>query len=136
MRNTSKFKKIVLFGEVTWERNICPLRTQYIFTWRNGQVYVNITSSNGIRTSHHICRFLHISLILKIKLNTGQTPGTTIEGKETNMAKSEGRALLTVETLKTFYFYRDSMMEDEPNPFFYYTREAGNYSNSFTSFLN
>ena len=49
-------------------------------------------------------RFLPRSLVLKIKPNTGQTPGTTgnIEIRK-NMAKSEGRALLTIDTLKNFY---------------------------------
>ena len=63
-----------------------------------------MTSSKVVRTHHHIRRFLHISMELKIKPNIGQTPGTTgkIE-RRINMAKSEGRDLLTIETLKIFY---------------------------------
>ena len=52
---------------------------------------VNMTSSEFVRTRHHILRFLRIYLVLKIKKNTGQTLGTTDnrEGRK-NMAKSEG----------------------------------------------
>ena len=91
------------FGEVMRERNICPLRTQYIFTFQNGQMCVHMMSPKVIHTRHHIHRFLRRYLVLKIHLNTGQMPDTTAEGKKKNMAKSEGRALLTVETLNTFY---------------------------------
>ena len=66
-------------------------------------MYVHMTSSKVVRTRHHIGRFIRRSLVMKIHPSTGQTPGTTAEGKKTNMAKSEGRALLTVETLKTSY---------------------------------
>ena len=61
-------------------------------------------SSEVVRIRHHIHRFLRRSLVLKINPNTGQTLGTTdkIERRR-NMAKSEGRNLLTIETLKTFY---------------------------------
>ena len=61
-------------------------------------------SSEVIRTRHHIRMFLRRSLVLKIKPNTAQALGNSdkIERKK-NMAKSEGRALLTIETLKTFY---------------------------------
>ena len=76
-----KFWKKLPFGEVMWERNI----------W-NGQMYVNMTSSKGVRTCHHMRRFLRRSLILKVHPNTGQTPGTAAEGEKTNIAKSEGRA--------------------------------------------
>ena len=64
-----------------------------------------MTSSNGIRTRHRIRRFIHRLYIpgTEDKNNTGQTPGTTAEGERKNMDKSEGSALLTVETLKTFY---------------------------------
>ena len=49
-------------------------------------------------------RFLRRSLVLKIKPNTGQTPGTTDKReRRKNMAKSEGGALFTIETLKTSY---------------------------------
>ena len=63
-----------------------------------------MTSSEVVRTRHHIRRFLRRSLVLKIKPNTGQTLGNSdkIERRK-NMAKSEGRDLLTIETLKTFY---------------------------------
>ena len=63
-----------------------------------------MTSSEVVRTRHHIRRFLRISLLLKIKPNTGQTLGNSdkIERRKI-MAKSEGRSLLTIETLKTFY---------------------------------
>ena len=63
-----------------------------------------MTSSKVVRTLHHISRFLRRSLVLKIKLNTGQTPGTTTDGNNTNVVKYEGRDLLNVETLKTLYF--------------------------------
>ena len=50
-----------------------------------------MTSSEVVRTRHHIRRFLHISLVLKIKPKTGQTLGMTdkIERRK-NMSKSEG----------------------------------------------
>ena len=65
---------------------------------------VNMTSSEVVRTRHHIRRFLRRSLVLKIKLNTGQMLGTTekIERRK-NMVTSEGGDLLTIETLKNFY---------------------------------
>ena len=70
----------------------------------DGTFDVNMTSSEVVRTRHHIRRFLRRYLVMKIKPNTGQKLGTTdkIERRK-NMAKSERRALLTVETLKTFY---------------------------------
>ena len=60
-------------------------------TWHDGTFDVNMTSSEVVRTRHHIRRFLRRSLVLKIKPNTGQTLGTTdkIERRK-NMAKSEG----------------------------------------------
>ena len=73
----------------------------YLTEWADVRTYDII---KRVRTRHHIRRFLRISLIMIIHLNTGQTPGTTAEGKETNMANYEGRSLLTVGTLKTFYF--------------------------------
>ena len=65
---------------------------------------MNMMSSEIVHIRHHIRRFLHIYLVLKIKLNTGQSPGTTekIERRK-NMAKYEGRTLFTIETLKTLY---------------------------------
>ena len=73
-------------------------------TWCDGSFDVNMMSSEVVRTRHHIRRFLRRYLVLKIKLNTGQTLGTTDKIKRRkNMAKSEGRELLTIETLKTFY---------------------------------
>ena len=73
-------------------------------TWHDGTFDINMTSSEVVRTRHHMRRFLRRYLVLKIKPNTVQTLGTTnkIERRK-NMAKSEGRALLTIETLKTFY---------------------------------
>ena len=70
----------------------------------DGTFDVNMTSSEVVCTHHNIRRFIRRSLVLKIKPSTGQTLGTTdkIERRR-NMAKSEGRALLTIETLKTFY---------------------------------
>ena len=62
-----------------------------------------------IRTRHHIRRFLRRSLVLKFKPNTCQTTDTmdNIERRR-NMAKSEGRVFLTVETLKLdIVVYRD-----------------------------
>ena len=73
----------------------------YLVEWAYVHTYDVI---KRVRTRHHIRRFLRISLILIIHPNTGQTPGTTAEGKKTNMNNSEGRSLLTVETLKNFYF--------------------------------
>ena len=70
----------------------------------DGTFDVNMTSSEVVRTRHHLRRFLRRSLVLKIKPNTGQTIGTTdkIERRK-NMVKSLGRALLNIETLGTFY---------------------------------
>ena len=103
-----KVLKNVIFGEVMWDQSIFPLRTEYIFTWWNGQIYVNITSSKGVHTRHLIRRFLRRYLVLKIYPKTGQTSGTRDEGKKINISKSEGRALFTVDTLKTFYFRIES----------------------------
>ena len=117
IRNNSKFWK--KSGEVMRERNIWPLRTQYILTWQNGHIYVNMMSSKGIRTRHHIRMFLCRSLVLKIHQNTGQTLGTTAEGKKTNTAKSEVTALLNVDTLKTFYcFINSTLFMMNPDHFF------------------
>ena len=98
------FEKNIFFGEVMTERKNRILRVQYIATWHDGTFDVNMTSSEVVRTRHHKCRFLRRYLVMKIKLNTVQTLGTTdkIERRK-NMAKSEGRSLLTIETLKTFY---------------------------------
>ena len=97
IRNKSYFWKKV-------ERKNWILRIQYMATWHDGTIDVNMTSLEVMRTRHHIRRFLRRSLVLEIKPNTGQTLGTTdkIERRK-NMAKSEGRALLTIETLKTLY---------------------------------
>ena len=77
------------------------LRIQYIVTLHDGKFDVNMTASDVVRTRHHIRRFLRRFMVLTIKPNTGQTLGTTdnIERRK-NMAKSEGRALLTIETLR------------------------------------
>ena len=86
-RNNSNFWKKNC--GVMRERNNWPLRTQYMDTWYDGTFDVNMTSSKVVRTRHHIRRFL--SLILNIKLNTGQTLGTTDRReRRKNMAKSEG----------------------------------------------
>ena len=58
----------------------------------------------GRASCRHIRRFLRRSLVLKIKLNTGQTLGATDKMERIKyMAKSEGGDPLTIETLKTFY---------------------------------
>ena len=52
---------------------------------------VNMTSSEVVRTCHHIRGLIHRSLLLKIKPNTDQTLGTTDKReRRRNMAKSEG----------------------------------------------
>ena len=109
IRNNSKFF-LSDFGEVMWEINVWPLRTQYIFTLRNGHMYVNMASSKSVCTHHNIRRFLRRSLILKIYPNPGQTPGTRHHGlgEEENMNKYERRSLLTVGDLKTLYCCIDS----------------------------
>ena len=66
-------------------------------------MYVYITSSKVVRTRHHIRRFLHIFLVLKIQMNPCHTPGDIVERKKRNMDKSKGGYLLTVDNLKTFY---------------------------------
>ena len=68
-------------------------------TLQDGNFDVNMMSLEVVCTRHHILRFQRRSLVLKIKRNTGQTPGTTenIERRK-NMAKLEGRDLLTNET--------------------------------------
>ena len=104
IRNKSYFWKKVFFGDVMTEWKTRILRIQYMATWHDGTFDVNIRSSDVVCTRHHIRRFLRRSLVLKIKPNTGQTPGTTekIERRK-NMDESEGRALLTIEILKAFY---------------------------------
>ena len=82
-------------------------------TSQDGTFDVNITSYKVVLTRHHIRRFLHRSIVLKIKPNTGQTSGTTdkIERRK-NMAKSEGRALFNIDNLMTrtmFYTYNGRM---------------------------
>ena len=73
-------------------------------------MYVSMASSKGVCTRHRISRFLHISVILKIHPNAGQTSGTTAEGKKTHMDKCEGKALLYFET---FYFCIESKLENQ-----------------------
>ena len=94
-----KLLKKVLFGEVMRKRNSWPLTIQYIATCHDVTFDVNMTSSEVVRTCHHIRRFLRRSLVLKIEPNTSQKLDTTdkIERRK-NMAKSEVRALLTIET--------------------------------------
>ena len=86
-----KLLKKIYFGEVMTERKKLILRIQYMATWHDETFDVNMTSSEVVRKRHHIRTFLHISLVLKIKPNTGQTLGTMdkIERRK-NMAKSEG----------------------------------------------
>ena len=73
-------------------------------TQQDGTFDVNMTLLEVVRTRHHIHRFLRRYMVLKIKPNTGQTAGTTdnIERRK-YWRKSEGRALLNIETLKNFY---------------------------------
>ena len=75
-----------------WRKEKSDLRIQYMATWCDGKFDVNMTSLEVVRTRHHIRRFLRRSLVLKIKLITGQTLGTTDKTeRRNNMAKSEGR---------------------------------------------
>ena len=53
------------------ERKNWPLKIQYMATWHDGNFDVNMMSTEVVRTGHHIRRFLRISLVLKIKPNTG-----------------------------------------------------------------
>ena len=74
--------------------------------WHDGNFDVNITSSEIVCRRHHIRRFLRRPLVVKIKPNTGQTLGTTDKREiRRNMIKSESRALLTIDTLKTLYCF-------------------------------
>ena len=59
------------------ERKNRILRIQYMATWCDGKFDVNMMSSGVVRTRHHIRRFLHRSLVLKIKPNIGQTLGNS-----------------------------------------------------------
>ena len=59
------------------ERNNWPLTIQYLAILHDGTFDVNMTSSEVVRTRHHIRRFQRRSPVLKIKPNTGQTLGTT-----------------------------------------------------------
>ena len=86
------FEKKPFFGEVMTERKSRILRIQYMATWCDGTFDVNMTSSEVVRTRHHIRRFLRRSLALKIKPNTGQTLGNSDKIERRNMDKSEGRA--------------------------------------------
>ena len=97
------FEKNNFFGGVMTERKNRILRIQYMATWCDGTFDVNMTSSEVVRTRHHIRRFLRTSLVLKIKPNTGQTLGNSDKIERRKIWQSEGRALLTIETLKTFY---------------------------------
>ena len=63
-----------------------------------------MTSSKHLPTCHYIHRFIHRSLVLKTSSNTGQMPGTTAEGNQGNVVKSE--------------VWRNPIMEDEHDPFF------------------
>ena len=88
-------KQLVVLEENTFwyiyaGKKYVDLWTQYIFTWWNGQMYIYMTSLKVVHTLHHIHRFLHRSLVIKIHPNPCQTPGTTENGKKNNMAKSEG----------------------------------------------
>ena len=77
IRNKSNFRKKVFFDEVMTERKNWILRIQYMATWHDGTFDVKMMSSEFVRTRHRICRFLRISLVLKINPNTGHTLGTT-----------------------------------------------------------
>ena len=60
-------------------------------TGKDGTFDANMTSPEVVHTRNHICRFLRISLVLKIKPNTGQMLGTTDKReRRKNMAKSVG----------------------------------------------
>ena len=125
-----KLLKNVLFVEVIWERNIWPLRNQYIFTWQNGQMYVHMTSSKVVCTCHHIRKFLHRSLVLKIHLSPCHKTGTTAKGRNKNMASSEG-APLYLWSLIFLEVWSKPIMEDEHKKYFSKVREGGDYSNWF-----
>ena len=87
-----------------------PLSNQYMDTWQDGTFDLNMTLSEVVRTRHHIRRFLSRSLVLKIKPNTGQTPGTTDKiGRRRNVDSSKGRALLNIYNLKNFYCCKESL---------------------------
>ena len=63
----------------------------WLATWQDGTFDVNMMLSEVVRKRHHIHRNLCISLVLKIKTNTGHMLGTTDKRKRRrNMAKYEG----------------------------------------------
>ena len=119
-RNKSNFWKKVFLGEVIGERNNWPLRDQYMATWHDGTFDVNMTSLEILHRRHHIRKFLRRSLVLKIQPNKVQTLGTTDKReKRKYMVKSEGRDLLTFETLKTlYYFIKSPWFRMNPTHFF------------------
>ena len=49
------------------ERNNWILTIQYMATYHDGTFDINMTSSEVVRTRHHIRRFLRRYLVLKIK---------------------------------------------------------------------
>ena len=71
-------------------------------TWHDGTFDVNMTSSEFIRTRHHIRRFLRRSMVLKIKPNTGQTLGATDKRERKKIWLSLRDPILTV-TFKFFF---------------------------------
>ena len=99
-KQLESLKKSTFWWSCAGKKYLAPEDPIYLYL---GQMYVNMMSSKGVRTRHHIRRFLRRSLVPKIHTNTGETPGTTAEGKKKSMAKSEGRDFLTVDTLKTLY---------------------------------
>ena len=65
-------------------------------TWHDGTFDVNMTSSEVVRTRHHIRGFLRRYLVLKIKTNIGQTLGTTDKREIRKIWLSLNGPILTV----------------------------------------
>ena len=59
--------------------NLPSPANETIHTNRYGQMYKYMTSSKVVRTPHHMRRSLHISMVIKIKPNTGHISGTKIK---------------------------------------------------------
>ena len=81
--------KKLLFGKVMVGNYFVPGGPIY-GNLELGQVYKIMITSKHVCISHHIHRFLSRYLVLKMSLNTGQTPGTMAVGEKEKMAKSEG----------------------------------------------
>ena len=107
---TELFQKQVEFlkrkiGEGMKEINNWPLRTQYMTIRHDGNFDVNMISSEVVRARHHMHKCLRIYLVLKIKLNTGQTLGITDNREGIKIWLSLRGPILTV-ILKFFSEYR------------------------------